>query len=396
MAVLFANNATGRLASSVSLAQTTISLQGGQGARFPSPSGGDWFPVTAIKPNGDLEIMRCTARTGDVLTVQRGQEQTSPMEFLPGERVELRMTRQAIIEITSGVELRVTDLEGRTLTAGNGLTGGGNLTANRTFTLGTPGSLNGSTSNAVTAGSHTHAISLTAADVGAPPTSRSISTGSGLTGGGNLTADRTLSVDSTVVRTSLTLTAGNGLSGGGTLAGDRTFALGTPGTLTGSTTNSVTASSHTHAINLSASDVGAPPTSRSITAGNGLSGGGDLSANRTITLGTPGAITATSTNSVSATSHTHAITEGTIRTLIAAGTAGALGTYAMLRYAGSNATGSLPPGTTQSGSNLRFSAASGSTSGGAPSGTWMAMGQFSTYNPASPNAGHATVFMRIS
>ncbi|MFD1245906.1 phage tail protein [Paralysiella testudinis] len=42
-------------------------------------------------------------------------------------------------------------------------------------------------------------------------------------------------------------------------------------------------------------------------AGNGLSGGGDLSANRTITLGTPGKITGSSTNSVSATSHTHEI-----------------------------------------------------------------------------------------
>lgn len=47
----------------------------------------------------------------------------------------------------------------RTLTAGNGLTGGGNLTADRTLALGTPGTLSGSTANAVTATSHTHAIS---------------------------------------------------------------------------------------------------------------------------------------------------------------------------------------------------------------------------------------------
>ena len=47
----------------------------------------------------------------------------------------------------------------RTLTAGNGLTGGGDLTADRTLALGTPGTLSGSTTNAVTATSHTHAIS---------------------------------------------------------------------------------------------------------------------------------------------------------------------------------------------------------------------------------------------
>lgn len=46
-----------------------------------------------------------------------------------------------------------------------------------------------------------------------------------------------------------------------------------------------------------------------ITAGNGLTGGGDLSANRTITLGTPSTITDSSTNSVTETTHTHAIDE---------------------------------------------------------------------------------------
>jgi hypothetical protein len=47
---------------------------------------------------------------------------------------------------------------------------------------------------------------------------------------------------------SLTLTAGNGLTGGGTLEANRTFALGTPSTLTAASTNAVTSTSHTHAI----------------------------------------------------------------------------------------------------------------------------------------------------
>ena len=45
--------------------------------------------------------------------------------------------------------------------------------------------------------------------------------------------------------------------------------------------------------------------SRSVIAGNGLSGGGALTSDSTVTLGTPGNITATSTNSVTETSHTH-------------------------------------------------------------------------------------------
>lgn len=47
--------------------------------------------------------------------------------------------------------------------------------------------------------------------------------------------------------------------------------------------------------------------SRSILAGNGLTGGGNLLTDRSIVLGTPGHLTATSTNTVTATSHTHAV-----------------------------------------------------------------------------------------
>lgn len=46
------------------------------------------------------------------------------------------------------------------LTAGNGLTGGGNLNEDRTFTLGTPSTLSASTTNSVTDESHTHALSI--------------------------------------------------------------------------------------------------------------------------------------------------------------------------------------------------------------------------------------------
>jgi hypothetical protein len=45
----------------------------------------------------------------------------------------------------------------------------------------------------------------------------------------------------------------------------------------------------------------------SIIAGNGLTGGGTLAASRTLTMGTPSTISASSTNSVTATSHTHEI-----------------------------------------------------------------------------------------
>lgn len=54
------------------------------------------------------------------------------------------------------------------------------------------------------------------------------------------------------------------------------------------------------------------PNTRTITAGNGLSGGGSLAANRTITLGTPSPVGLSTTNSVTSTSHTHALDSDTI------------------------------------------------------------------------------------
>lgn len=49
--------------------------------------------------------------------------------------------------------------------------------------------------------------------------------------------------------------AGLGLTGGGTLFSDRTITLGTPSNITNSTTNGVTATSHTHALGFTAAEV---------------------------------------------------------------------------------------------------------------------------------------------
>lgn len=101
--------------------------------------------------------------------------------------------------------------------------------------------------------------------------------------------------------------AGNGMSGGGALDSNRTLTLGTPSAITKDSTNSVSATSHTHQLSVSAADIGAAPATSSIVAGNGLTGGGTLASSRTLTLGTPGTLTAATSNAVQASSHTHAI-----------------------------------------------------------------------------------------
>jgi hypothetical protein len=47
--------------------------------------------------------------------------------------------------------------------------------------------------------------------------------------------------------------------------------------------------------------------SKTISAGNGLTGGGDLSTNRTISMGTPSTIGPATSNTASGTTHTHAL-----------------------------------------------------------------------------------------
>lgn len=100
MAVLLKNNVVSKLAGSIDTTQTTIAVTAGQGARFPNPGAGDWFPITLEAISGGSvtrEIVHCTARSGDTLTVARAQEGTVGEAFTSGDRVELRYT-QAVFE----------------------------------------------------------------------------------------------------------------------------------------------------------------------------------------------------------------------------------------------------------------------------------------------------------
>lgn len=88
-----ANNAFSTLASAVTTSgQATLTLQTGHGARFPSPVNPDSFQVT-IDDGTNVEICSCIARSGDTLTVLRGQEGTTAQSsFAVGSLVELRVT----------------------------------------------------------------------------------------------------------------------------------------------------------------------------------------------------------------------------------------------------------------------------------------------------------------
>jgi hypothetical protein len=86
------NNARGFLASSLGATDTQVALTAGTGATFPTLAAGESFFATIVGPDGSFEIVNVVARSGDLLTVQRGAEGTMARTFVPASLVELRVT----------------------------------------------------------------------------------------------------------------------------------------------------------------------------------------------------------------------------------------------------------------------------------------------------------------
>ena len=77
MATLFTNNASAPIASTITSSATSITVASGQGAEFPVLAGSDNFTATLVDTSNNIEIVQVTARSGDTMTVVRGQEGTT-------------------------------------------------------------------------------------------------------------------------------------------------------------------------------------------------------------------------------------------------------------------------------------------------------------------------------
>lgn len=73
---LAANNAVSKLAAPITNSATSITLTAGTGALFPVIGPSQQFAITVASASNpaNVEIMYCTARSGDTLTVLRAQE----------------------------------------------------------------------------------------------------------------------------------------------------------------------------------------------------------------------------------------------------------------------------------------------------------------------------------
>lgn len=105
MTQVFKNNAFASLAAELSAAGTLATLATGQGARFPEPTGGNHFLATLILLDGNgaetaWEVVKCTARATDGLTIERAQEGTTARIWPVGSRLEMRVTAGTLDSFT--------------------------------------------------------------------------------------------------------------------------------------------------------------------------------------------------------------------------------------------------------------------------------------------------------
>lgn len=91
------NNADSSLASAITDADVTLTVATGEGVNFPATADGDfWVSI-------DAEILLCTSRNIDILTVTRAAQGTAAAAHDAGAAVELRITQEAIEDIHSNI-----------------------------------------------------------------------------------------------------------------------------------------------------------------------------------------------------------------------------------------------------------------------------------------------------
>ena len=89
------NRAKSKLAANITSSATSLTVTTDEGAKFPSAYP---FPITI-----EDEILKCTNRSTDILTVERAQEGTSAVAHVAGKAVHLRITAKFISDLNTVV-----------------------------------------------------------------------------------------------------------------------------------------------------------------------------------------------------------------------------------------------------------------------------------------------------
>ena len=100
--LVLSNNAQSILASGITNVATQLTVDTGQGALFPSPGVGEWFPLSLVSADGSTcEIVRATSRAGDDIEIVRAQEGTAASSLVAGDYVLHQMTAAAHMELAT-------------------------------------------------------------------------------------------------------------------------------------------------------------------------------------------------------------------------------------------------------------------------------------------------------
>ena len=122
MGIVFKNNAKTTLASSLSNSATSATVT--DGSVFPSLNAGEFFLVT-FDDGTNNEICKCTARSGNTLTIVRAQESTTARAFSSGDSAEGRVTAGVLETIQENIAAKSANQ-----TVFNATTAGGATTYN--------------------------------------------------------------------------------------------------------------------------------------------------------------------------------------------------------------------------------------------------------------------------
>ena len=101
MGQLYANNVEAMLANTVLAVDTTITLQYPESGHLPvlDTEKNDYYILTlhkAVFPEEEWEVIKVTAKNGNVLTVERGQEGTTARSWTLQGMVSMRLTGDSI------------------------------------------------------------------------------------------------------------------------------------------------------------------------------------------------------------------------------------------------------------------------------------------------------------
>jgi len=113
--------ATVATAPSPATSGTSLTVAAGEAARFPAvPFSATIWPPAALPNPVTAEVVRVTGRSGDTLTIVRGQEGTAPRAVVSGDLIAATITVKAFTDIESGTNFPL-------ITTPGGVTLGGDL-----------------------------------------------------------------------------------------------------------------------------------------------------------------------------------------------------------------------------------------------------------------------------